>query len=194
MSIAVYPRLNQLLRDKQLSVAELERRIEQRFGFSVNVKTLYRFTSSERVQRADLEIAGAVASVLGVGLGDLFDVQATPVDEHGEETSVLDSAESRRLADLFDRQSRGILSPGEQRELEDLVGEYGRCLHEVRVREYARQRDISLEEAGSDMAQDLDRSIAWWQGFEADPARRDAIHEARERQRQATRRAEPSPS
>ena len=188
MAIAVYPRLSELLRDKQLSVAELERLIEQRFGLSVNLKTLYRFTSSEPVQRADLEIAGAVAAVLGVGLGDLFDVRATPVDEDAREASVLDSAESRRLADLFDRQSRGILPAHEQGELEDLVGEYSRRLHEVRIREYARQRDISVEQARSEMQRDLDQSVAWWQEFQADPAGRTAVRKAEEHHRQATQR------
>jgi transcriptional regulator with XRE-family HTH domain len=187
MSIAVYPRLSELLRNKNLSVAELERRIERRFGLTVNVKTLYRFTSPEPVQRADLEIAGAVAAVLGVTLDDLFDVQATPVDDHREETSVLDPAESRLLAELFDEQSRGVLSADVQRELEALVKEYGRRLHEMRVREYAKQRGVSVEEARSKMAADLDQSIAWWQEFEADPAHRAAIREE-ERHRQATKR------
>lgn len=162
MSIAVYPRLSELLRTRNLSVAELERQIEQRFGLSVNLKTLYRFTSHEPVHRADLEIAGAVAAVLGVGLGDLFDVRAIPVDDHLEETSVFIPAESRRLAGLFDQQSRGVLSTDEQRELEALMAEYGRRLHDMRVQEYAKQRDISVEEASSEMAADLDRSIAWW--------------------------------
>jgi uncharacterized protein len=188
MSIAVYPRLSELLRTKNLSVAELERQVEQRFGLSVNLKTLYRFTSSEPVQRADLEIAGAVAAVLGVGLGDLFDIQATPVDKHREETSVLDPAESRRLADLFDRHSRGVLSADEQRELEALVDEYGRRLHEMRVREYAKQRNISVEEARSEMAANLDQSITWWQEFEADLASRPAaVQEAKEREMQRAR-------
>src|SRR4051794_35567077 len=40
MSVAVYPRLNQLLRAKNLTVAELERQIKQRFGVAVDPKTL----------------------------------------------------------------------------------------------------------------------------------------------------------
>jgi len=188
IGIAVYPQLSELLRRKNLSVAELERQIEQRFGLSVNVKTLYRFTSPEPVQRADLEIAGAVAAVLGVSLDDLFHVQATPVNEHGDETSALDPVESRRLADLFDRQSCGLLSAAEQRELETRVDEYGRRLHDVRMREYAEQRGVSVEEARGEMELDLDRSIAWRQDFEADPARRARVQEAHERQRQAATR------
>jgi len=188
MSITVYPRLSQLLRSKNLSVAELERQIEQRFGLSVNVKTLYRFTSPEPVQRADLEIAGAVAAVLEVSLDDLFHVQATPLHEQREETGALDPIQSRRLADLFDRQSRGVVLAAEQRELEVLVEEYGRRLHDVRVREYAEQRDVSVEEAHGKMAADLDQSIAWWQEFEADPARRVIVQEAHKRQRQAAKR------
>src|SRR6266542_4409937 len=78
MGIAVYPRLNELLRAHDLSVAELERRIERRFGLQVDPKTLYRLTHTDPIQRADLEIAGAVAEILGVGLDDIFDVQVTP--------------------------------------------------------------------------------------------------------------------
>jgi hypothetical protein len=188
MGIAVYPRLSVLLRNKNLSVAELERLIKKRFGISVNLKTLSRFTSSEPVQRAELEIAGAVAAVLGVELGDLFDIQATPVDKDEAEMGMLGVTESRRLADLFDRQSQGALPAHEQRELEELIGEYGRRLHEVRIREYARQRTMSVEEARNEMAQDLDRSMAWWQDFQVEPNRRAAIAEAQERQRQATER------
>ena len=84
MAVAVYPRLSELLRARNLSVAELERQIKRRFGLSVDPKTLYRLTYAEPVQRADLEIAGAAAAVLGVGLDDLFEVRVdgNTVREH----------------------------------------------------------------------------------------------------------------
>lgn len=175
VSVAVYPRLLELLRAKNLSVAELERQIERHFGLAVDPKTLYRMTYGEPVQRADLEIAGAAAAVLGVGLDDIFEVRATPVDEGEEARSDLGPQESRRLAELFDRQSRGALSTAERTELQDLVTEYGRRLHERRIHDLAEQRGISLEQALRDAASELDEALVWWRPFTADPERRRAV-------------------
>jgi len=176
MGVAVYPRLDDLLRKKGLSVAELERQIERRFGLSIDPKTLYRLTSGEPVQRADLEIAGAVTAILDVGLGDLFDVHAVPVDEYDEkEPAERDPVESERLAELFDRQARGVLSDAEQQELDALVSAYGRRLHERRVREIAHQRGIPVEQARREIAAEFDQALNWWQAFEAGPTRRAAV-------------------
>jgi hypothetical protein len=172
MSVAVYPRLSELLRSNNLTVAELERRIERQFGLSVDPKTLYRLASAEPVQRADLEIAGAVAAVLDVGLDDLFDVHAVPITDEEAQTTDLNPHESRRLAELFDLQAHGTLSQAEQQELHELVAEYGRRLHERRLQEIARQRGISVEEARREMATELDQAVLWWQAFQADPKRR----------------------
>jgi hypothetical protein len=176
MDVAVYPRLNHLLHTMNMSVAELERLIERRFGRSVNVKTLYRLTSTRPVQRADLEIAGAVATVLGVTLDDLFEIRTDSTVER-DETTVLDPAESRRLAQLFDRQSHGALGEAERSEIERLVAEYARRLHEVRIREIAQQEGISVESARRAVAADFDEALAWWREFEADPKRRAAFAE-----------------
>lgn len=176
MGVAVVPRLNELLRARNLTVADLERQIEQRFGLTVDPKTLYRLASSMPVQRADLHVAGAVAAYLGVGLDDLFDVRATAVDSDDESaTSDADPAVSRRLAQLFDQQARGFLSTAEQQELETLVAEYGRRLHERHLREYARQNGISLDEARQDATARLDQALDWWQQFQADPSRQAAV-------------------
>lgn len=186
--MAVYPRLDELLRTNDLSVAELERRIEQRFGLSVDPKTLYRLASAEPVRRADLEIVGAVAALLGVGLGDLFDVHAVPVEEHDESEAIdLSVAESQRLSALFDRQAQGKLSKGERQELETLVSEYGRRLHERRLVEIAAQRGISVEEARREVGHEFEQAQSWWHDFEANPARRAAIAtQARRRRRQTS--------
>lgn len=176
MGVAVYPRLSELLRAKELTVAELERQIENRYGLSVDPKTLYRLASAQPVQRADLEIAGAAAAILGVGLGDLFDVQAVPVGDHHEgDATELSSDESSRLAQLFERQSRGTLAQAEQDELETLVAAYGRRLHDRRLGELARQRGIPLDEARREAAAQFDDALAWWRGFEAKPAARRAV-------------------
>jgi transposase len=184
MSVAVYPRLSELLRAKNLSVAELERQIEQRFGLSVDPKTLYRLTYAEPVQRADLQIAGAAAAVLGVELGDLFQIEAVPV-ELSDEAQIRDLGpeESQRLADLFAQQARGTLPDAEQAELEALVAEYGQRLHERRLREIARRRGISVDQARREVATQLDEAMAWWRGFEADPERRRAVVRLAKRRR-----------
>lgn len=175
MTIIVYPRLSALLRAKGLNVAELERQIRRRFGVSVDPKSLYRLTYDEPVQRADLEIAGAAAAVLGVGLDDLFEVKAIPAKESEELEIDLSPEESRRLAELFERQAHETLSGAECEELDALVAEYGRRLHERRVRELAEQRSIPVEQARREAATQFDEALAWWRGFEKDPEGRRAI-------------------
>ncbi|MFN8559539.1 MAG: helix-turn-helix transcriptional regulator [Dehalococcoidia bacterium] len=184
MSVAVYPRLSELLRAKRLSVAELERRIEARYGLQVDPKTLYRLTAAAPVQRADLEVAGAAAAILGVGLGDLFDVHAVPLDDNQTLNGAeLDSAQSHRLADLFDRQARGALSPAEQDELESLVSAYGRRLHERRLRELAHQRGVALDEVRREAATRFDDALSWWDGFQGRPAARASVAAGARRRR-----------
>jgi hypothetical protein len=163
-------------------VAELGRQIESRFGLATDPKTLYRLASDAPIQRADLEVAGAVATVLAVSLDDLFDVKAEPLLNADEaEPHVLDVEQARRLSELFDRQSRGQLLPSEQSELEALVAEYGRKLHEQRMRELARRRGISLEAAQEETAKLLDASQRWWQTIEADPTKRRELVSRRRR-------------
>jgi hypothetical protein len=184
MSVAVYPRLSELLRSRQLTVAELERQIKQRFGIRVDAKTLYRLAHAEPVQRADLEIAGAAAAVLGVGLGDLFEVQAIPVDQSlSGDAEDLSPEQSQRLAWLFDRSSRGELTPVEREEMEALVAEFGRLLHERQVRELASQRHVSVEEARRTANEQLDGALEWWRAFEADPQRRKVVEAQARRKR-----------
>jgi hypothetical protein len=171
MGIAVYPRLDALLRERDLSVAELERRIEQRFGLRVDPKTLYRLTHADPVQRADLEIAGAAAKILGVGLDDIFEVQASPVDVRDPQFD-LTPEESRRMSALLDKQGLSGLSPDEQGELEHLLSEFGRRLHERRLRSIAQKRGVSVEQARQDVARELDEAGKWWADFESDPENR----------------------
>jgi hypothetical protein len=175
MGVAVYPRLDALLRERRISVAELARQLEQLFGLSVDPKTLYRLAASDPVQRADLNIAGAVASVLGVGLDDLFDVRAVRVDLGESEDEILDPIKSQRLADLFDRQSRGILNPAGRDELETLVAEYSGLLHQRSIREFAQRQGISVEQAERETAVDLERALEWWREFESDPSIRERL-------------------
>src|SRR5262245_4269015 len=106
LPVTVYPRLGDVLRRKNLTVAELERQIEQRYGVLVDRKTLHRLTYPEPIERVDLEVTGAVAAVLGVGIGELFEVEAVALGggEAGE-AGELTPEESSRLSELFDQRS-----------------------------------------------------------------------------------------
>ncbi|MBI3972250.1 MAG: hypothetical protein HY332_13275 [Chloroflexi bacterium] len=176
MAVAVYPRLGELLQERNLTVAELERRIEARFGVAVDRKTLYRLSSSHAVQRADLEIAGAAAVVLGVGLGDLFDVHVTPATGADEpQRAELPPERSRRLAALLDEQDRRRLTRAEQAELRALVAEYGRRLHDYYLHDIARQRGISVEQAHREVQSDYERAVGEWHVFTTDPRWRERV-------------------
>lgn len=187
MGVAVYPQLAKLLRVRNLTVAELERQIERRYGITVDPKTLYRLTSEQPVQRADLEIIGAAAAVLGVGLGDIFEIEAVPVFPDGAEGQDLGPEESRRLSELFDQQGRRALSSAEQVELERLVDEYGRHRHERRLRELAARRGISVDQARYETEAQLQDALGWWRSVESDSEwrRKVAAQAGRRKQRSA---------
>ncbi len=174
MSVIVYPRLGTLLREKQLTVAELERQIESRFGLAVNPKSLYRLTQATPVQRADLEIAGATAAVLGVGLDDLFTVEAVSSDDETE-AAILGPAESKRMSALIEKQRCQLLADDEWDELEAIVATYGRQLHERRMQAFARERGVPVEQVRRETAAHLAEAHAWWDAFEADPERERAL-------------------
>ena len=176
MSVTVYPQLAVLLEQRHLTVAELERQIKARFGLTVNPKSLYRLTQSTPVQRADLEIAGATAAVLGVGLDDLFRVE-TSSDHEDAEKPVLSRDDNRRLAELLDRQSQRMLDGTEWAELERLVSRFGHALHDRRMHLLAQQRGISVEEAERESAEALEQARAWWDDLASDPAREQIIAE-----------------
>lgn len=115
------------------------------------------------MQRADLEVAGATAAILGVGLDALFAVEATPVDaeEHDPAPSYLTPEQSQRLALLFDRQAHGDLAADERAELDSLVATYGRGLRERQVRDYAARLGLPIEQARREIASRFEEAVAW---------------------------------
>jgi hypothetical protein len=176
MAVAVYPRLGELLRERLISVAELGWQIERQFGLSVDRKTLYRLTSSAAVQRADLEIAGAAAAVLGVGLEDVFDVRATPLATAIPSPSAeLAPEQRRRLTALLSAQGERMLTRAERTELKALIADYGRRVHEHFLHEIAQKRGVSVEQARHDVQIEFDRALQEWQHFSADPRWRDIV-------------------
>ncbi|HEV8633684.1 MAG TPA: helix-turn-helix transcriptional regulator [Chloroflexota bacterium] len=171
MPVTVYPRLGDVLRRKNLTVAELERQIEQRYGVLVDRKTLHRLTYPEPIERVDLEVSGAVAAVLGVGLGELFEVEAVALgggESGGGESGELMPEESSRLSELFDQQSRRALRESEQAELDGLVAKYGQFLRERLLRARAQRERILLEEARARTDAELQRLLGWWRAVERD--------------------------
>ncbi len=174
MSVVVYPRLSELLREKNVTAADLARDIEERFGLRVSQRTLERLTRVTPIRHADLELAGAVVNVLGVELNDIFTVETTPIAEDVED-NVLDPDQSRRMRELYDRQGQRSLTDNEWTELDGLVAAYGHCLHERRMREFARRRGISVEQAEREAAADLADALDWWQEVQSDPARLETL-------------------
>ena len=171
MPVTVYPRLGDVLRRKNLTVAELERQIEQRYGVLVDRKTLHRLTYPEPIERVDLEVSGAVAAVLGIGLGELFEVEAVALgggESGGGETGELTPEESSRLSELFDQQSRRALREPEQTELDGLVAKYGQFLRERLLRARAQRERVLLEEARARTDAELQRLLGWWRTVERD--------------------------
>ena len=178
----VYSRLSELLLDKNLTVADLERQIGERFGIEVDRRALQRLTYAEPIERVDLSLIGAAAVVLGVALGDMFELEVgVPDGAAGAEIGDLGPDQSRRLAALLDRRARQGLSSAEQAELEELVEEYGRRLHERLLHDRVGGRGRSVESAREQAAAELSRALQWWRSVEGDAEWRRAALPSRRR-------------
>lgn len=117
MSLKTYPRLNELLRKRKMSVTQLHREM-QRLGFNVNVKTLYRLRREEPVENLNMTAATGICQVLHLGLDDLVQTRAV-------QTALQQMSENkqRRLDELMDRNTEGQLTRRERKEFEKLVEE-----------------------------------------------------------------------
>jgi hypothetical protein len=180
MSVLVYPRLSELLKEKNVTVPHLARPIEERFGLRVSRRTLERLTHTTPIRHADPELAGAVATILGVELNDIFTVQTTPIADEADD-DILDPAQSQRMRELHDLQGQRLLTDEEWTELEGLVSAYGHRLHERRMRELAQQRGISVQQAEHEAAVALAEALDWWREVRDDPARLQALIEQAQR-------------
>ena len=188
MSVAVYPQLDELLRERNLSVAELRRRIEERYGLVVASETLDRLARSEPVQQTDLTIAGATAKILGVELGDLFAIEAIPIDGGATtEEDFLDPEQGQRMAELLHLQDVRPLGEAEQCELQTLLDEYGLRLNEYLEREIARKQGVPVEQVRREADEHVARASAWWQWINANPRRRRAFEEHAKQRRDRAR-------
>jgi hypothetical protein len=113
-----YSHLKRLLKQQQISVPELHRRMRAQ-GLNVNVKSLYRLSDdSQPVDRLDMRVAGAICQVCAIPLSDWIVFE--------EETGGLRSLsveKQTRLDTLMTRNNAGSLTDRERVELQALVRE-----------------------------------------------------------------------
>jgi hypothetical protein len=168
VSILIYPQLAAHLERRHLTVAELSRQIEQRYGLAVDAQRLDYLTQTAPLQQADLQIAGAAAAILGLKLDDLFLVAAIPNNgTNGPGDNALPPTESKRLSDLFARKREAGLTDEEGTELDTLIAAYGRRLHEQNLRELAQRGGVSIEAAERESAAQIAEALDWWEAHNA---------------------------
>ena len=187
MGVVVYPRLGDVLTAKDMTVADLKRAIEGRYGMRVSLVTLYELAlAPERLHHVNIEAAAAAASVLDVTLDDLFVVEMSPNGANADTNGrILTRAESRRLEELLDRQGRTALSPAEQNELDHLIAMYGERLHERSVRDMAHARGVPVEQVRREAEVAVTEALDWLRAFESDPRNRQAVAELVKQRRAA---------
>ncbi len=180
MSVRVYSRLDDVLRLKGTSVADLRSSIANHFGFAPDMRTLTRWARPARVRRLDVELAWTVAAVLDVGLEEVFAVEEP--DE--TEDHVLSPEEDRCLHELYNiRRDRG-LTEAEQSEMDTLIATYSRRTYERGVRAIAERNGRPIVDVEAALATERAEAAALYREIEADPTRHAAlIQEALRRQR-----------
>jgi hypothetical protein len=187
VAVAVFGQLGHILRERNLSLADLKRQIEERYGLPVDLTVLERLSSPEAIDRTDMRVAAAAAMTLGLSLDDLFSVQDALNGPRGSKESFLSKAEARRVHELFDlRDARGLTSE-EERELRSLVDEEGRRFGDYHLARYASRRGISIEEAQYEADKGIAEAIALNARLDADPSNREK-HVEDAKRRQATSR------
>jgi hypothetical protein len=189
VAIAVYGRLDELLRERNLTVAELKLRIEVQFGLAVDSEALARLTGPDAARQTDMTLAVAATRVLGVSLDDLFASEDVPayVSPTSDE-SFLTEEQTSRLRVLQDLHNDGKLSRDELRELDALVDEYGRRVGEYHLSRYAARKGISLEEAQRETDERLAEATAQLKRQDADSHYRQKLIERAKQRRSSTPR------
>ncbi len=169
MSVAVYPLLGELLRDRNMTIIDLEREIRRQYGITAGREALERLTQPVPIDRADMEIAGAVAEVLDVGLDDLFDVRAVRDGQSGESGNRLRPSETRALARLFRRQEQGVTTGEEREQLGALVAKQARLVNDDWLRRIAADQGQSVEHVRTEIEDDVRRALDAWRALQDDP-------------------------
>jgi len=199
MGVMVYSRLGDLLRVRNLTVRDLQQKIAARFGLALDTRSLDRLARDERVRRPNMELVVAAATVLEVGLDDVFDSKTVSeidgsvadreapggVPDNGEEQQdVLTPAQRQRLDALFALQDQRLLTEDERIERDALVKTYGHALNEQGLHELARRSGVPVARVRAEVMAETDRVLAWLQDVQADPVRlAEVVAEAKEQQR-----------
>src|SRR3954469_5931498 len=112
-AVAVFGQLDRLLRERGLTLDDLKRQVDERYG--LNVDELDRLLGRKSVHQIDMMVAAAAANVLEVELGDLFTAEDL-VDEMDPslEDRLLDEEPVRRIKALLDLQQERDLGDGER--------------------------------------------------------------------------------
>ena len=147
MAVAVFGQLDHVLRERNLTIADLKRQIEERDGLIVDVAVLDHLASGQRLPQTDLTTVGAVASILGVSLDDLLFVVTVPfpLTPPPTKASFLNEEETWRLWALLGMQDTRELSDGERRELDWFVDEARRRSEDYFSQSGAQRQEASPE-------------------------------------------------
>ncbi len=169
MSVMVYPLLGELLGDRDMTVADLAREIARQYGTTVERAALERLMQPTPIRGADMEIAGAVSKILGIGLDDLFAVRAVRDAYDDEGGQFLSRSEERALAHLFDRQDEGTITDTAQEELDALIATQAQRASETWLREIAAERGRSVEDVRVEIQGEVQRALEVWRELGDDP-------------------------
>ncbi len=176
MALAVYSRVGSVLRARGASLDDVRALIASRYGLAIDARSLTDLARDGRLQRPDIEMLKAVASILKVRVDDLLDVRNLEVDAAvtaPDHDILLDPERDERLRHLKtlrDRSDRP-LTELEADELDALTTATARALIDRHIRELAEHRAVPVETVRAwvmDAVEDAARVAA---ELEADPVR-----------------------
>jgi hypothetical protein len=162
MSVAVFGQLGHILRERNLTIADLTRQIEERYGRrSADEDILNLLAGSDQLGLMDMLAVGMVARVLNVSLDDLMFVVEIPFSPADPPTRVntLTEAETWRVWALLGIQQRRMLDDIEQHELQYTIDEAGRRFRELSWRQEAERRGVPFEDLRDEIEED-ERAVA----------------------------------
>jgi len=176
MALAVYSRVGSVLRARGASLDDVRALIASRYGLAIDARSLTDLARDGRLQRPDIEMLKAVASILKVRVDDLLDVRNLEVDaavtapDHDILLDPERDEQLRHLKTLRDRSDRP-LTELEADELDALTTATARALIDRHIRELAEHRAVPVETVRAwvmDAVEDAARVAA---ELEADPVR-----------------------
>jgi len=190
MALAVYSRVGSVLRATGADLDDVRALIASRYGLAIDARSLADLARDGRLQRPDIEMLKAVASILDVRVDDLLDVRDLEVGDAvtaPDDDILLDPERDERLRHLRALRDRGDrpLTNLEGDELDALTAATARALIDRHIRELAKHRTVPIETARAwvmDAAEDAARVAA---ELEADPVRMAAAVKAVREERNA---------